>query len=124
MARFNLADPDMWSHAATGREILATHSFRTTDAYSFTASGNESYVFEWPGQVTIAKVAGRWGLKGLLVLLWVLAACLTVLLYYYAYQRCGNSKAAFVACAAILPLASASSRFAPNCSATFSFSLL
>ncbi len=107
VARFNLADPDMWSHAANGREILATRTFPTTDAYSFTASGNASMAFEWLGQVLLAEAVGRGGLKGLLLLLYSLAASLTVLLYYYAYQRCGSSKAAFVACAAVLPLASA-----------------
>ena len=50
VARFNWTDPDMWSHAATGREILATRTFPTTDAYSFTASGNPSMAFEWLGQ--------------------------------------------------------------------------
>jgi hypothetical protein len=107
VARFNWTDPDMWSHAATGREILATRTFPTTDAYSFTASGNPSMAFEWLGQVMLAEAARHGGLKGLLALLCILAACLTVLLYYYAYQRCANSKAAFVACAAVLPLASA-----------------
>jgi hypothetical protein len=107
VARFNLADPDMWSHAATGREILATRTFPTADAYSFTASGNASMAFEWLGDVMLAEAADRGGFKALLVLLYVLAASLTVLLYYYACQRCGNSKAAFVACAAVLPLASA-----------------
>jgi hypothetical protein len=107
VARFNLPDPDMWSNAATGREILTKRTFPTTDAYSFTASGNASLAFEWLGQVMLAQAAGYGGLKGLLALLYVLTTALTVLLYYYAYQRCGNSKAAFVACAAVLPLASA-----------------
>ena len=107
VARFNLPDPDMWSHVATGQEILTTRAFPTTDAYSFTASANASLAFEWLGEVMLAEVARYGDLKGVLALLYVLTTALTVLLYYYAYQRCGNCKAAFVACAAVLPLASA-----------------
>ena len=91
VARFNLPDPDMWSNAATGREILTTRTFSTTDAYSYTASGNASLAFEWLGQVMLAKAAGYGGLKGLLALLYVLTTALTALLYYYAYQRCGTT---------------------------------
>src|SRR5580704_11758480 len=32
-------DPDLWWHIKVGEDILATHRWPTTDAYSFTVAG-------------------------------------------------------------------------------------
>jgi hypothetical protein len=109
VARDRLPDPDLWNHIANGAAILTTHRVSDIDHYSFTAGGNLSteMVFEWLGEVVIASTWRARGLSGLMVLLMVLSALLTVLIYYWAYQRCGNSKAAFAACLLALPLVSA-----------------
>jgi hypothetical protein len=44
------------------------------------------------------------GLGGLMALQLVLAAALVLLLYRYAWQRCANPKAAFLACMSMVPL--------------------
>ncbi|HUI41509.1 MAG TPA: hypothetical protein VL523_06035 [Terriglobia bacterium] len=106
-SRYRLPDPDLWNHIAIGREILATHTWSSTDHYSFTANGNESMVFEWMGSLAIALAERVAGLRGLMGLLMGLSALQILLIYYWANQRCRNSKAAFVACLLTLPLVAA-----------------
>jgi hypothetical protein len=98
-------DPDTWLHDVVGQRILSTHSWPSTDTYSFTASGTEWMAYEWLADVVLAQVMHISGLRGWMALLFGLASCLILLIYYYSYLRCGNSKAAFVATALVLPLA-------------------
>jgi len=98
-------DPDTWLHDVVGQRILRTHSWPTTDAYSFTAPGTEWMAYEWLADVALAWVMRIGGLRGWMGLLAGLASCLTLLTYYYAYLRCRSPKAAFVATALVLPLA-------------------
>lgn len=97
-------DPDTWWHITVGKHILTTHSWPTTDPYSFTAYGNDWIAHEWLGEVPMALAARLGGLMGLALLRVALAAAFMVLLYYYSYLRSGNAKAAFVACAVLCPL--------------------
>ena len=114
VARLNLPDPDTWWHAAVGERILATHQWPTRDIYSFTAHGAYWIAYEWLGEVLMALAARGGGVAGLALLLLVLSASLMVLLYYLCTLTCGNSKAAFAACAALLPLAAVSFRLRPQ----------
>jgi len=93
-------------HAKIGKDILATHVFPTTDSYSFTAQGGDCIAFEWLSDLLMALAERRGGLVGLMWLVSVLVGTATLLLYYLAYGRCGNSKAAFLACVPVLPLMS------------------
>jgi hypothetical protein len=93
---------DTWFHILVGEDILKTHTFPTTDSYTFTVNGNESMAFEWLGQILMALTDHLGGLLALTVLFFGAACTLLLLLYYYTSLRCGNSKAAFVAC---LPMA-------------------
>ena len=105
---------DTWWHMAVGNQILKTHTWPTHDPYSFTVHGSPWIAYEWLGEVIIAQ-AWRWGgLRALMVLLVALAAMILLLLYYQAYRRCKNSKAAFVACAVLLPLVSLSITIRPQ----------
>src|SRR5271154_5161903 len=45
-ARERLPDPDTWWHIAVGQHILDTHSWPTTDPYSFTATGVHWIAYE------------------------------------------------------------------------------
>jgi len=105
-ARLNLADPDTWWHVAVGQQILDTHHWPTTDPYSYTAAGTHWIAYEWLGETAIAEAARLGGLRGLAFLQIGLVAIVTLLLYGYAYARCGNWKAACVATAFFLPVAS------------------
>jgi hypothetical protein len=97
---------DMWWHLAVGKWILANHAWPTHDFYSFTANGNPWIADQWLGEVLIAVVWGLGKLHALMILLIALAGGILLLLYYYAYLRSGSVKAAFLACALLLPLAS------------------
>ncbi len=104
-ARLHLLDPDTWWHVSVGEHILAKGTWPTSDPYSFTVRGNDWMAYEWLGEVVMALAARLGGLRGMTALLIGLAGTLLLLLYYYAYLRSGNVKAAFLACALLLPLA-------------------
>ncbi len=114
LARLNLPDPDAWSHLATGEHILATGTWPTTDSYSFTAHGSDWIEYEWLSQVVMALAARTAGLRGLAALVIGFAITVMLLLYYYAYLRSGNAKAAFAACALLLPAAAGFFRLRPQ----------
>jgi hypothetical protein len=94
---------DTWWHIQVGADILRTHTWPTTDSYSFTAHGNEWIAYEWLGEVAMALAERLGGVTGLMVLLVGLGSALLLLLYYYSSLRCGNPKAAFVACLLMWP---------------------
>ncbi|HTS10960.1 MAG TPA: hypothetical protein VMH00_02470 [Candidatus Limnocylindrales bacterium] len=98
------SEGDTWWHIRTGDEILRTHQFPQTDTYSWTAAGTNWIAYEWLGDVAIAEAYRLGHLQGLRLLQWILAAILLVLLYAYAAIRCENSKAAFAACAIVVPI--------------------
>lgn len=97
---------DMWWHLAVGKWILKNHAWPTHDFYSFTAYGNPWIADQWLGEVLIAVVWGLGQMHALMILLAVLSGGILLLLYYYAWLRSGSVKAAFLACALLLPLAS------------------
>lgn len=105
---------DAWWHLAIGRQILATHSWPKVDIYSFTMPGSPWIASEWLGEVVMAAGWRIGGLQALMVLLTALAGAVTLLLFYYSYLRSRNATAAFLACAALLPLAALSFPLRPQ----------
>jgi hypothetical protein len=103
--RANLPDPDTWWHLAVGRMILSTHHWPTHETFSYTAYGDGWIAYEWLGEVLMAFVERLGGLEALQVLLLALSGLLALLVYYYAYLRSRNWKAAFAACFITLSLA-------------------
>lgn len=99
----NILDPDTWWHIAVGQRILATHLWPWSDTYSSTVSGTPWMAYEWLGDVVIGAACSVAGLRSGTLLLVGLAGALLILIYYYATLRCGSSKAAFVACATLIP---------------------
>jgi len=99
-----IVDPDVWWHIQVGSTILRTHRWPVSDPYSFTAHGTPWIAYEWLGDVLLAAVERASGLRGLMTLDLMLAAAILLALYGLATLRSGNSKAAVVACAAVLPL--------------------
>lgn len=100
--RTSAYDPDTWWHVAVGNQILSTHTWPTTDHYSYTASGTPWIAYEWLGDVVIALATQLGGIVGQKMLLVALGSIFVLLLYGYASLSCGNSKAGFVACAIVL----------------------
>jgi len=105
LLNFFRVDGDTWWHLLVGARILATHSWPTSDIYSFTAPGAPWIAYEWLGEVMLALADRAAGLAGLMAMLFALTSVVLLLAYYYGDLRCGNSKAAFVASWLVVPLA-------------------
>lgn len=97
---------DTWWHLAAAANILKTHTWPTHDIYSFTAFGSPWIEYEWLGDLVLNLFWKLGGLQGLMVFVIVLAGIIMLLLYYYAWLRSKNSKAAFISCSLVLVLAS------------------
>jgi hypothetical protein len=104
LAKDMLLDPDTWWHIAVGQRILATHSWPWTDTYSSTVSGAPWIAYEWLGEAAMGAAASAAGLRSATVLSVGLAGILVLLIYWYSALKCGNSKAAFVASASLIPV--------------------
>ncbi len=100
-----MVDPDLWWHIQVGQNILSTHSWPTTDPYSFTVAGHPWLAYEWLGDVLFGTVARFWGLQGLEACLLVLGSAVMLALYAYTTLRTGNPKAGFAASAVLFVLA-------------------
>lgn len=112
--RLFAVDPDMWWHVKTGQIILAARHWPTVDAYSFTVHGQPWIAYEWLGDAVMGAVARIGGLRGLDALLIVVGASVMVALYVFGTIRSGNSKAGFVAAAALISLATPSFTMRPQ----------
>ena len=112
--RLFAVDPDTWWHVKTGQMILATRHWPTVDAYSFTVHGQPWIAYEWLGDAVMGAVARIGGLRGLDALLIVLGAAVMIALYVFGTIRSGNSKAGFVAAAALISLATPSFTMRPQ----------
>lgn len=99
------SEGDTWWHIRAGEEILHAHAWPHAETYSFSAAGTEWMAYEWVGEVAMALAYRGGGLVGLKLLSLTLSGGMFLLLYAYATRRSGNSKAAFVVCAAVLPVA-------------------
>src|ERR1700692_4285499 len=53
-AEARLIDPDTWWHITVGEQILKTHTWPTSDTYSYTARGAPWIAYEWLGDVFLA----------------------------------------------------------------------
>ena len=104
-AESRLIDPDTWWHITIGEQILKTHTWPTSDTYSFTARGCHWIAYEWLGEVLLALPARAGGLVGLAWFQKAMVVVLSLLIYLYAYLVSGNSKAACIAAAMVLPVA-------------------
>ena len=98
-------DPDTWWHIRYGETILKTGRWPRVDTWSFTVHGMPRVAYEWGGEVLIALAYRLGGLRGMDVLLIALTSVIVLLLYYFAWLRCRNSKAAFLGTILLLPVA-------------------
>jgi hypothetical protein len=112
-ARVGIEDPDTWWHIETGRRILSG-AWPSADPFSFTVAGKPWLPYEWFGDVVMALCARVGGLRGLTGGVFLFTSALFLLLYYYAFLRCGNAKASFLSCACLLPLAVVFFAFRPQ----------
>lgn len=100
----SIIEGDTWWHLEVGNHILSAHTWPTKDQYSFTAPGDTWIAYEWVGEVSMAAAYRLAGMTGLTILMVILTAGIVLLMFEYARLRSNNTKAAFVACALMLPL--------------------
>ena len=107
-AHRGIGDPDIWWHLRNAEELLRTGHFVRADAYSFTVCGAPWINHEWLGELPY-YVGWRWlGLQGLYVVMALALITIFLLLYLLAYRRSQDYKAAALACALAIPLATVS----------------
>jgi hypothetical protein len=100
-----VVEGDTWWHLAVGQRILSTHTWPSMDTYSFTMHGAPWIAYEWLGEVVMAVAARMDGIRGLAILLVLLAMTFSVLIYYYAWLRSRNVLASGFAAIAVLQVA-------------------
>src|SRR5579863_2473962 len=114
IARTFFVDPDVWWHVKLGQVILATHHLPTTDIYSFSVAGQHWIDAEWLGDVLLGGMYRLGGLRGLELTSLILGSAILIALYTLAAMRSGNSKAAFVATAAVFVMTVVSFNLRPQ----------
>jgi hypothetical protein len=114
IARAFFVDPDVWWHIKLGQVILATHRWPTADTYSFSVAGHHWIDSEWIAEVVLATMYRLGGMRGLELLLLVLGSAILIALYTLGTIRSGNSKAGFLAAAAVFVLAAPSFNLRPQ----------
>ena len=112
--QISIFEGDTWWHLTMGERILQTHNWPMQETDSFTAHGGEWIDSEWLGEVAMALAERLGGVRGLAVLLVVLASTILVLTYYSAYLRTGGAEAAFLACVVLSPLMGVSFTLRPQ----------
>jgi hypothetical protein len=103
-SHLSFLEGDTFWHIAAAQRLWATHTWPTTNYYSFTAPHSQWLDYQWLGEVLMAMASHFGGPRGLMALLAALASAILLLLYNYAYLRSGNVKAALAACLAVWPL--------------------
>ena len=109
-----VVDADVWWHIKVGQDILRTHHWPTTDAYSFTAAGTPWIAYEWLGEIVLALVYRAGGVVSLCVFLIAFGSVILLSLYWLATVRSGNSKAGFLSVLFLAFLALASFTLRPQ----------
>jgi hypothetical protein len=107
-ARNFFVDPDLWWHIKAGQDLLYSHSFPTTDPYSWTVAGHPWIAYEWLGEIGLALVNRAGGVMALGAFLFALSTTIMLSLYFLASLRARNSKAGFLSALILCSLAFAS----------------
>jgi hypothetical protein len=105
---------DTWWHTAVGSAILRNHTWPRADTFSFTVPGAAWIAYEWLGEVVMAIAAKAGGVVGLSILLALLAVAIALLIYYFAWLRCGNITAAALATVAAMQISPSSFTMRPQ----------
>ena len=76
------AEPDMWWHLRSARDLLLTHNFSPVDTYSFTAAGSKRMNYEWLSEVAYFLAYRAAGLRGILSLYFAVLVAMFAGVYY------------------------------------------
>lgn len=76
------AEPDVWWHLRSARDLLLTHNFSPADTYSFTAAGSTRLNYEWLSEVAYFLAYRAAGLRGILSLYFAVLVAMFAGVYY------------------------------------------
>jgi len=93
-------EPDIWWHLRDARSLLQAHVFLRSDTYTYTAAGSPWINFEWLSEVPYYLAYHAAGLKGILMVYFLVLA----LIYIAVYYRCCCREGADCKDAAIITL--------------------
>ncbi len=82
-------EPDIWWHLRNARSLLQDHVFLRSDTYTFTAAGSPWINFEWLSEVPYYFAYHAAGLKGILMVYFLVVALIYIALYYRCCCRDG-----------------------------------
>ena len=91
------ADPDIWWHLRDGAYFWQHHSFPTTDTYSFGAAGSPWLDHEWLSELPFFMAFKAAGLRGLLVVYFLLLVAIYAGVYYRSCSAGADCKNAALA---------------------------
>ncbi|RME61893.1 MAG: hypothetical protein D6780_00805, partial [Candidatus Dadabacteria bacterium] len=86
----SVLDPDLWWHITSGKWILAHHTVPKVDHWTIYASGKPWIAYSWPHEILYALTDKYFGIKGLLVLKWILAV-LVVFSFFFTFGKISNN---------------------------------
>ncbi len=85
-------EPDIWWHLRNGKHMVETHSFPTSDQYSYTATGSPWLDHEWLAELAFYGAFRGFGLRGVFGLYFGLAILIFVGLFRLAWRAGANPK--------------------------------
>ena len=85
-----ITEADIWFHLRNAQEFLTTHTFLRQDLYTFTIPGAPLLDHEWLSEIPYYLAFRAGGLRGILVLYFVILLIVFGALYYLALRRRAN----------------------------------
>jgi hypothetical protein len=89
-------ESDLWWHLRNAHTLLHYHSFSPIDTYSFTAAGTPWISFEWLSEVAYFFAFTTLGLRGMLLLFFLLLVAIYSAVYYRSWRAGADCKDAAI----------------------------
>jgi hypothetical protein len=91
-----VADPDIWWHLRNAQHQIHTRSFLSADIYSFSVPGAAWINHEWLAELPLYIAWALLGCRGLFLVTAVTIECIFLGVFYLAFRRSANPKAALL----------------------------
>ncbi|WP_263382144.1 hypothetical protein [Granulicella arctica] len=92
-----IADPDIWWHLRNAQHLVSTHTFLTTDLFSFTAFNSPWINHEWLAELPYYLGWHLYGERGIFLVMVVAIEVILLGAFYIAYERTNNVTATLLA---------------------------
>lgn len=91
-----IGESDIWWHLRNAQALLQSHSWSSTDTYSFTAAGSPWINFEWLSEIPYFISFNSFGLQGLFATYFILLVAIFSGLYYRCCRTGADCKDAAI----------------------------